>query len=208
LTTLTVRAPAGASKVGVTVTTPGGTSPATSAADYTYTRPPAPVVTHVSPAGGPAAGATLVTVTGTNFAGLSGVSFGTRPAWYSQVSTTSFETIAPAGSGTVDIRAATAGGRSPAVTVDHFTYVAAVPAVSAVTPATGPASGGTTVTIKGTNLSFATAVHFGKTLALVIGDSPTSVRVRAPAGSGTVSLTVTTPAGTSPASTTARFTYG
>ena len=60
----------------MTVTTAGGTT-ATSAADkFTYTVPPVPTVTGVSPASGPSTGGTTVTVTGTGLTGASAVNFG------------------------------------------------------------------------------------------------------------------------------------
>ena len=55
-----------------------GTS-ATSAADQ-FTYEAAPSVTAISPAAGPLSGGTTVTVTGTNFTGASGVSFGSAAA--------------------------------------------------------------------------------------------------------------------------------
>ena len=59
------------------VTTPGGTSAAVSADKYTYTTPPAPVVSSVSPASGP--NGTFVTITGTSFAGATVGEFRRRP---------------------------------------------------------------------------------------------------------------------------------
>lgn len=207
MTSLTVIAPPGSGTVVVTVTTPGGTSPVVAGADYTYARPPAPTIISVSPATGPGRGGTLVTVTGTNLADLTHVGFGTRPAWFSQISATSFLTIAPAGTGTVDIKATTAGGTSAVGIGDRFVYVAATPTVTAVAPATGPARGGTVVTITGTNLSFVKAVRFGKAAGFVRADSATGIRVQAPAGTGTVAITVVTPGGTSVATSASQFTY-
>ena len=68
-TSITAVAPAGAAgRVDVRVTTPGGTS-ATSAADlFTYYVPA--TVTGLSHRSGPTAGGTLVTITGTNFSGV------------------------------------------------------------------------------------------------------------------------------------------
>ena len=75
-TSITVNAPAeSAGTVDVTVTTPGGTSPTSSADQFTYTA--APTVTAVSPTSGPGAGGTSVTVTGTNLANATAVKFGT-----------------------------------------------------------------------------------------------------------------------------------
>jgi hypothetical protein len=207
-TTLSALSPAGSGTVDVTVTTAGGTSATSSADHFTYSAVPAPTITQVSPASGSAAGGTLVTVTGTNLSFLSGVAFGSQPAFFSNVTSTSFEAVAPAGTGTVDITATTAGGTSATGTADRFAYTAAsAPAVTAVSPASGPTNGGTTVTITGTNLAFATAVDFGSKAAEVTGDSATSVTALSPAGTGTVDITVTTPAGTSATGSGDQFTY-
>lgn len=66
-----------------------------------------------------------------------------------------------------------------------------------ISPNQGSTGGGTTVTITGTGLSGATAVHFGSKLATITANTATSVTVIAPSGSGTVNVTVTTPGGTS-----------
>ena len=83
-----------------------------------------------------------------------------------------------------------------------------VPAVTAVSPANGAGAGGSFVTITGTALTGATAVDFGAnaspSFAVV---SSTSIIAEAPAGKGTVDVTVTTPGGTSPTSAADQFSY-
>ncbi|WP_327120405.1 IPT/TIG domain-containing protein [Nocardia sp. NBC_01730] len=66
-----------------------------------------------------------------------------------------------------------------------------------ISPNQGSTGGGTTVTITGTNLGGATAVRFGSKLANITGNTPTSVTVVSPSGTGTVAVTVTTAGGTS-----------
>ena len=113
----------------------------------------------------------------------------------------------PAGTGTVDVTVTTPGGTSATSSADHFTYTAA-PTVTAVSPSAGPVTGGTSVTITGTNLTGQTAVDFGSTAGAVTADTGTSITVTAPAGSaGTVDVTVTTPVGTSATSSADHFTY-
>ena len=69
----------------------------------------------------------------------------------------------PAGSaGTVDVTVTTPGGTSATSSADQFTYTAA-PTVTAVSPTSGPGSGGTSVIVTGTDLANATAVKFGTT---------------------------------------------
>jgi hypothetical protein len=82
------------------------------------------------------------------------------------------------------------------------------PTVASVTPASGPAGGGTTVTITGTNFTGASAVKFGGANAASFNvNSETSIEATSPAGSGTVDVTVTTSGGTSATSAADHFTY-
>lgn len=106
----------------MTVTTPGGSSAATSADQYTYK---APAVSSVSPTSGPAAGGTKVTISGADLKGATGVSFGSTQASTFTVNSagTKIKVTAPAGThGTVDITVSTPGATSPIVGADHFTY--------------------------------------------------------------------------------------
>jgi alpha-tubulin suppressor-like RCC1 family protein len=83
-----------------------------------------------------------------------------------------------------------------------------LPTVSSIAPTSGPTAGGTQVTITGTNLSGATAVRFGSSAATSLQvESATTVTAIAPPGTGTVDVTVTTPAGATPAVSGDRFTY-
>src|SRR5437016_1687044 len=120
-----------------------------------------PAVTNVNPNTGPTSGGTSVTITGTNFTGATAVKFGSANATSFTVnSSTSITATSPAGSGTVDITVTTGGGTSATSAADQFTYIGA-PTVTNVSPNTGPTTGGTSVTITGTNFTGATAVKFG-----------------------------------------------
>lgn len=157
----------------------------------------APTVTGVSPSTGSGAGGTSVTITGTGLSEATQVSFGSTPASSFTVSSGSITAVAPAGTGTVDVTVTSSGATSATSSADHYTYVAP-PAVSTVTPNLGPTAGGTLVTITGAELTFATGVRFGGTPAVsFIVNSATSMSAVAPAGTGTVDVTVTTPGGTS-----------
>ena len=82
------------------------------------------------------------------------------------------------------------------------------PTVASVNPNTGPTSGGTSITITGTNFSGATAVRFGSNAAASFTvNSATQITATSPAGIGTVDVTVTTAGGTSATSTADQFTY-
>ena len=80
---------------------------------------------------------------------------------------------------------------------DQYTYNGP-PTVTGLSPSNGLAAGGTSVTVSGTNLAGATAVHFGTNAGTSISaDTESSLTVISPAGTGTVDVTVTTPNGTS-----------
>jgi C1A family cysteine protease len=81
------------------------------------------------------------------------------------------------------------------------------PTVTGLSPNSGPAAGGTQVTITGTNLTGATAVKFGTIAAGFTVSSDTQVIATAPAGAGTVNVTVTTPGGTSATGSANLYTY-
>lgn len=84
----------------------------------------------------------------------------------------------------------------------------ALPVISSITPNTGPASGGTIVTLTGTGFTGALVVGFGTTNAISISViSDTTMVGVSPPGSGTVSVTVITPSGQSAVSPTVQFGY-
>ena len=125
-TTITADSPAGTGVVNVTVTTPAGTSASSSADEFTYTVVAAPTVTGISPNSGPAAGGTLVTITGTGFTGATAVDFGTTPATdVTVVNATTITANSPAGTGLANVTVITPGGTSATTPADQFTYVAA-----------------------------------------------------------------------------------
>ncbi len=180
-------------------------------AAYVFAAPAS--VTGLSPASGPAAGGTRVTISGTNLSGITAVDFGSTPADLSSLTYNSDGTVtvtSPAGSGTVDVTVTNASGTSASLPADQFTYTAA-PAVTAISPTAGPVAGSTQVTITGTNLSGITAVDFGKLLATIVAgsDTATLVTVISPASqaAGIVDVTVTTVGGASTGVPADQFTY-
>jgi len=210
-TQITATSPAGsAGIVDVTVTTAGGTS-ATSAADqFTYVA--APTVTAVSPTVGPTGGGTTVTITGTGFSTASptgAVKFGAANASYTINSNTQITATSPAAvAATYDITVTNPGGASATSAADQFTYVPA-PTVTSISPNAGPATGGTIITITGTNFTGATAVNFGGTAATSFTvNSSTSITATSPATSaGTVDVRVATVGGFSATSAADQFTF-
>jgi hypothetical protein len=84
------------------------------------------------------------------------------------------------------------------------------PTVTKVTPAKGPASGGTVVTITGTDFTAASAVTFGSSTAtsFTVKSSKSILALTPAAAATTVDVTVTTPAGTSATSLADHFRFG
>ena len=112
-------------KVDVTVTTPEGTS-AISSADHFKFGPP--TVTGLTPTGGPKAGGTPVTITGTGFAlgtGLTTFKFGMKMATSVNCTTiTTCKVVSPQHAvGTINVKATVSGQHSPANPPgDQYTY--------------------------------------------------------------------------------------
>ena len=122
-TSCVATSPAGSGVVDVTVTTAAGTSATSSGDKFTYTSSSSPTVTSISPAFGPPAGGTQVTITGTNFTSGATVAFGTNAATgVSCASTTSCVATSPHGTGTVDVTVTTPSGTSVTSSGDKFTY--------------------------------------------------------------------------------------
>jgi hypothetical protein len=159
----------------------------------------APVVSSVSPNQGAAAGGTTVTVTGTSFTGATAVRFGSKAATSFTVnSSTKITAVSPSGTGTVNVTVTTIQGTSTQTVT--FTYVTvSAPSLAGLSPSQGPVSGGTGVTLTGTNLSGATAVRFdGVAATSFTVDSATQITaVTPPHAAGATAVTVTTPGGTS-----------
>ncbi|WP_316682699.1 putative Ig domain-containing protein, partial [Ralstonia flaminis] len=148
---------------------PGCIGPYTSNVTINVSLPQqSPTVTGISPTTGPTAGSTSVTITGTNFTGVTSVKFGaTNATGFTVNSATSITATSPAGSaGVVDVTVTATGGTSATSAADQFTYVAP--------PITGATS--------------ATVAHGSTNNAIplsITGGAPTSVTVSTPATHGT-----------------------
>ena len=85
---------------------------------------------------------------------MTAVDFGSTPGTTVHVTSSTKLTVKdPSGTGTVAVSVTAAGGSGSLATA--FTYVPA-PTVTKVSPAKGPAAGGTTVTVTGTNFTTVT----------------------------------------------------
>ncbi len=188
-TQLTVTIPGGATSGPVRVTTPGGT--ATSPAAFSVTTPSPPQLTSFSPARGPVG--TSVTVSGTNFTGVTSVRFGSTPATtFSAASATSLTATVPAGATTGKLYVVNSGGmaQSPA----SFTVISP-PTLTALLPDNG--TRGSVVVLQGTNLTGATSVTFGGAAATSFTvNSARQLTAVVPNAAVSGAVTVTTVAGT------------
>ncbi len=124
-----------------------------------------PVVTFVDPAGGPVAGGTAVTISGTTFTGVTDLTFGGVPAAsFVFINPTTITAVTPAhAAGAVDVAVTSPSGTG---TGTNLYLYAAAPTVTGVNPGGGPIAGGTAVTISGTNFTGTTSVLFDGTAAI------------------------------------------
>lgn len=159
-----------------------------------------PAITSLTPTHGPAAGGTAVTITGIGFTGATGVTFGgTAGTAFAVVSDTQITVTTPAHTaGPVGVVVLSPNGNSAPGT---FTFVAppAAPAITSLTPTSGPTTGGTVVTITGTGFTGATGVTFGGTAGTAFSVvSATEIIVTTPAhAAGPFDVVVQSPNGDS-----------
>ncbi len=194
-----------AGAVDVAVTTPGGTVIAVGGFIYTISPP---VISSAAPNNGSTAGGTTVTITGSDLAGTTSVTFGgTSASSYTVISDTQLTAVTPAhAAGVADISVTTPSGTG--ILAAGFNFETPAPTVSGISPSSGPTDGGTAVTITGTSFNGATSVTFGGvaagSFAIV---SNTQITATTPAHSaGAANVVVTTPAG-SGTSSSAVFTF-
>jgi IPT/TIG domain len=109
----------------------------------------APSIKRLTPKSGPAAGGTVVTISGAGFSGATEVTFGSTPASeFEVIGATTINAVSPAstGSGTIDVRVSVGATTSPLTPKDRFGFKDSITGLS---PTSGPESGGTEVTITG-----------------------------------------------------------
>ncbi|WP_405807756.1 IPT/TIG domain-containing protein [Streptomyces sp. NBC_01187] len=169
-----------------------------------------PVLLAAVPVSGPTTGGNAVLLIGLGLDNVTSVSFGGTPAVVISQNLLGLlvAVSAPAhAAGTVPVTVTTPVGTSNAV---NYTYVSPVlpPTVTAITPVSGPVTGGTSFTITGTNLTGAT-VLFGGLPATGVSVAPSGNSLTGVTpfglGAGNATVTVITPAGT--ANVPGGFTY-
>jgi hypothetical protein len=160
---------------------------------YSYFSPTAPTISSVTPNNGPASGGTAVTIAGTKFISGATVSFGGVAASNVViVSATQITATTPAHAGGAVNVVVTNPDTQTATLPGGFTY-RGTPTVSVVTPNNGALTGGTAVTINGTNFAAGATVTFGGTAATnVVVSSTTQISATTPAhAAGAVNVVVT-----------------
>jgi hypothetical protein len=182
--------PPGEGTVPLVVVTPFGAA----AALFTYIPEETASIASLTPASGPEAGGTLVTIIGTQLGETTNVTFdGISAPLFTILSDTMIEAVTPPGVGIVVVVVETEYGNPEAL----FMYVPpGTPSIGSLTPPTGPEAGGTIVTITGTGFADATNVKFGGVAAphfAVLSD--TLIEAETPPGTGTVDVKVATPNG-------------
>lgn len=162
--------------------------------------PGPPLLLTAVPASGPTTGGNIVLLVGLNLSGTTGVSFGGTPAVVisSDPIGLTAVVIAPAhAAGAVPVTVTTATGTTNAVNYTYVGVAPTAPTASAITPATGPAAGGTAFTVTGTGLTGGIVLFNGvPATAVSVNPAGTSLTGTAPAGvAGTASVLVVNPAG-------------
>ena len=181
-TSITATVAAGTSTGPVSVTAPGGTT--TSSALFYLP----PTVGGFSPTNAAERG--TVTVTGTNLVGATQVKLGGVSVPFSATSNTRLTFTVPVGSAGGAIQVIAPGGSA---TSGSSVTILAPPAISSISPGTGPV--GTTVTITGTNLGGTVGVMLGSVVTVPTSVSPTSVTFTLPPGAASGHVKVLTTSG-------------
>ena len=156
-----------------------------------------PTITSISPNIGSTNSGATVNIFGTNLTNVTSVYFGGRFNAPFNKTATSLQVTSPGASspGAVDV---VVNSTSGSFTVRGGYTFYAPPAITSVAPSTGATTGGTTVTITGSNLASVNAVLFGANAANVIssGENTATVITPSAASAGQVDISLTTLGGT------------
>jgi hypothetical protein len=184
ITATTAATPAGSDEVIVSDT--NGTS--TGGPSYTYLSPPGPKVTSILPTSGTVAGGTKVNIKGSGFVAGATVTIGSPATSVVVVSATTITAVTAANAaGAVEVVVSDVNGTSTGGPT--YTYLVPPPKVTSISPTSGPAGGGTKVTIKGSGFVAPATVTIGSAATSVVVVSETKITAftaATPAGSDKV----------------------
>jgi hypothetical protein len=207
-TSFTFATPAeGAGLVDIQVTTSFGASALTAADEYLYGS--LPVISAVTPAGGPVSGGQPVTVTGSGFTAGMTATIGGTGVTLSGISATSFSFTTPAElAGLVQIQVTTPIGANGLTPADDYTY-GSLPLLTSLSRPAGLVAGGQSVTVTGSGFEAGMTVSIGGVAVTPMSVTPTSFTFITPAeNAGMVDIQVTTVIGTSLLTAADEYTYG
>ncbi len=200
-TSFQVTSPAhGAGAVSVIVTLTPAAPAAASSGSTTFTYVTPPTLNAAVPSRGPEKGGTVVTVTGANLSpsgSSTAVNFGAvASARVTGLSASTFDAVAPAGTGTQNITAVVTlpGGQTATSNGIAFVYVPA-PRITDVSPRSGTVSGGVDVVLTGTDFQSGATVFFGPSDGSADGSLPGDSPARPTSVLSSTSIRATTPAG-------------
>ena len=190
----------------IVVTNPGGGTPGTLPAAFTYADP-APVPTSVVPPSGPTSGGTPVMIGGSGFQSGATVTIGGAAATVTTVGPFAIAcTTGPHVAGVGDVAVNNPDGLSNTLPA-AFTYVDPPPVPTFVSPSTGSSGGGTPVIITGTGFKAGLTVTIGGVAATVTAFSAFAVAcTTGPHAAGLADIVVTNTDGQS-RTLPAAFTY-
>jgi hypothetical protein len=192
---ITATAPANApGTVNVTVTPPGGQASTLTNA-FTYVLPVPPVITSLSPTNGFIVGSTIVTITGSGFTNGDTVIFGSNAGTGVVINnSTTITSTTPANTvGAVDVSVTDTSGQISTLTNGFYYLNPPDPVITKISPTNGYTTGGTVVTIYGTNFLVGDTVQFGPNAGTGVAiNNSTNITATTPSGNaGAANVTVT-----------------
>lgn len=197
-TTITAVTPAGLVGANAVTVTNTDAQTGTLASGFTYTAAAAPAITSVAPAAGSVAGGTVITITGSGFVNGATVTVGgTAATSVTVVNATTITATTPttSTSGVTTVAVTNPDTQSGSLAGGYTYNPLAAPTVTAVSPNTGPAAGGTSITITGTGFVTGATVSIGGVAATSVvvasATSITAITPQRPAGAVPVVVTNT-----------------
>jgi hypothetical protein len=197
-TSITAVTSAGTGSVPITLVTPNGEITSTGLFTFVPAISNGTVVTSITPDEGPDVGGTPVTITGEGFTGTEAVLFDNGSASnVVVVNDNTITAVTPPGEGVayIGIVNPVNGNNASNVSYTYLSAVAPTPDVTGVTPAEGPLTGGTDVTITGDNFTNVTEVLVNgvpATNVTIVNDNTITATTPAGVEAGAVDVTVGT----------------